>query len=164
MTVYFDKVRKQWRYDFELDGHRHVGRCPPNVKSRRAAQAIEDDARLKAKNEPKLPRATDLTFIKVITDLSEAWRLEPQWENKQRYVRELVAFFKPETPIREIDEARIQDYLTFAQQQPVMIWTGGSSDRQKAILVDGQPIHSHPSRSFRQSLQNTRSNHRREIH
>lgn len=140
MTVFFDEARKRWRYDFQLAGVRYAKECTDAggnpVTSRRAAQNSENEARRLAKIGPKLTRATDLTLARVINDLSEKWIREADWQNKQRYAREIVAFFGADTLIRDIDGARIQDYITFAVNQPVMIWTGGANRRRDNEQAD----------------------------
>jgi integrase len=40
-------------------------------------------------------------------------------------VRELLQFFGPATAMRDIDGAKIQDYIAFALRQPLRVWVGG---------------------------------------
>lgn len=130
MTVFFDKVRGQWCYDFQLAGVRHRGRCfdatGKKVTSRRGAVAIEAESRTRAKIAGKLPKASELTLLQVITALSQTWQHAPDWPNKRRYAREILAFFGPTTPMRMIDGAKIQDYKRVALEAPVMVWRGSS--------------------------------------
>lgn len=131
MTVFYDKDRGRWRYDFRLAGTRYAREClnasGEPASSRRAAIDIEAEAKRQARIAPKLPRANEITFIQVMNDLSEGWMRRPGWNDRQRMVKELVAFFGPATPMRDIDGARIQDYITFALSKPLRVWKGGPS-------------------------------------
>lgn len=129
MTVYFNKKRGCWDYNFRLGGRRYATHLPKSITSRRAAQLVEDEAKHRARLAPKIPAAKDLPIVKVLGDLCEGWKDTKDWLNKRRYARELIAYFKPETPMRAIDGAQIQDYITWAKQQPIMVWTGGCSHR-----------------------------------
>lgn len=133
MTVFFDEERQRWRYDFQLEKARYARECLDAsgnpVASKRAAQECENEARRLARISPKLIRASDLTFAQVMNDLSEIWQKEPGWDDRRRKVSELVAFFGAETAMRDIDGARIQDYIAFALRQPLRVWKGGPAHR-----------------------------------
>jgi integrase len=140
MTVYFDKARRCWRYDFELGKVRYAKECLDQdgkpVTSRRGALVAEAEAKRRAAIAPKLPRSADLTVAQVMDRLTNDWMGEADWPNKLRYCREIIAFFGAATLVRDIDGARCDDYITFARKQPVMIWTGGSSRRRDAADAD----------------------------
>lgn len=129
MTAFFDKARGRWRYDFELAGTRYARECVDSagqpVTSKRAAQDCENEARRVARTASRLPRSADLTFAQVVNDLSDIWKNEPGWPDRQRKARELVQFFGAATAMRDIDGAQVQDYLAFAIRQPLKVWTGG---------------------------------------
>ncbi len=129
MTVYFDKQRKRWRYDFELKGARHSGYCLDGngepVASRSAARQAEGVARRKAAIAPRLPDAGQLALAQVMADLVPLWKRQPHWTSRKRYMRELLAFFGAETPVAAIHDGRIQDYIIWASSQPRRIWKGG---------------------------------------
>lgn len=133
MTVFFDKARGQWCYDFQLNGERHRGRCfdaaGEKVTSRRGAAAIEAEARTRAKIAGKVPSTNALTLLQVVTALSQTWQHAADWPNKRRYAREILSFFGPNTPMRAIDGARIQDLIAHLASQPRQVWTGGSRRR-----------------------------------
>lgn len=128
MSVWFDKNRERWRYDFTHAGIRYARECVDDngapATSRRAAMACETSARQVAKLAPKLPRANDLTIAQVVNSLSEGWTTQKQWENKRRYAREVIAYFGAAKMIREIDEAMVADFVLHLKRQPVMIWRG----------------------------------------
>jgi integrase len=131
MTVFFNESRKRWQYEFQLGGVRHSRFCfnPDGTPctSRRAAGDAEAEAKRQAKMAPKLPRATDLTLAQVINDLSEGWMLTPEWPNKRRVAKEILAFFGPEKAIRDMSAAECQDFIVDQLKKPIMIWHGGAS-------------------------------------
>lgn len=138
MTVYFDECRGRWRYNFRLAGKRYAKECrgPDGepVASRRAAIEAEAEAKRYARIAGKLPRAGDLTLAEVMNALTEAWQRRADWPERQKMVLELLNFFGHATPMRAIDGARIQDYVTFALAQPVRVWTGGPTKYPGALV------------------------------
>ena len=137
MTVYFRKDRDRWYYGFMLAGVRYARECldPAGnpATSRRGALDSEAEAKRQARLAPKLPRASDLTFAEVMNALTEGWQRQPGWKDRRPMVRELLEFFGHATPMRDIDGARIQDYITFALARPVRIWTGGPTRKPSAL-------------------------------
>lgn len=135
MTVFFDKKRDRWRYDFELGGARYARECldPTGtpVTSRRAAATIEADAKRQARLAPNAPRSADLTLAQVFNDLTEIWQKQPGWPDRKRMVRELLQFFGPATAMRDIDGATVQDYIAFALRQPLRVWVGGPNRKEE---------------------------------
>jgi hypothetical protein len=132
MTVFFDKARTRWRYDFQLYDVRHARECMApdgsRATSRRAATEIEAEAKRMARMAPKQPRSADLTLAQVMNDLTEIWQKKRGWSDRKRMVREILEFFGPATCMRDIDGARIQDYIAFAQTQPLRVWNSGPSE------------------------------------
>jgi len=131
MTIFFNKARDRWMYDFRLGGHRYAGYCVDAsgqpVASRSAAKQAEGVERRRAEMGPKVARADELTLAGAMASLVQIWERQDDWKNKKRYMKELVAFFGAETAVADISEARIQDYIAYALNQPVRIWTGGPS-------------------------------------
>jgi integrase len=144
VTVFLDKQRGRWRYDFELGGMRYARECldPTGspVTSKRAAITVEAEAKRIARLRPTTPRSTDLTLAQVFNDLSEIWEKQPGWPNRKPMVRELLQFFGHATAMRDIDGAKIQDYIAFALRQPLRVWVGGPE-----ISKDGDRWTVHPS-------------------
>jgi integrase len=135
MTVFLDKKRGRWRYDFELGGARYARECldPAGepAASKRVASTIEAEAKRQARLVPNAPRSADLTLAQVFNDLTEIWQKQPGWSDRKRMVRELLKFFGPATAVRDIDGATIQDYIAFALRQPLRIWVGGPRQKEK---------------------------------
>lgn len=131
MTVYFDKRRQRWCFDFVMKGERHFGYCidaeGKPVSSRRAAEQSQGVAKRKASIEPKLMDTRSMTLGQVVADLLPLWQRQAHWPNTKRYLRELLAFFGPMMPIAEIDDGRIRDYITRSRVEGVLSWRGGPS-------------------------------------
>jgi integrase len=129
VTVFLDKKRGRWRYVFELGGARYARECLDTtgspVTSKRAAVTVEAEAKRIARLTPTGPRSADLTLAQVFNDLSDIWEKQPGWPDRKRMVRELLQFFGAATAMRDIDGAKIQDYIAFALQQPLRVWVGG---------------------------------------
>jgi integrase len=129
MTIYFNKARGRWAYDFVLKGVRHTSYCldatGEPVTSRSAAKQAEGVARRKAAMAPKIADATALTLAMVMADLKPLWKAQARWHANAIAMRELLAFFGPGTPMADITEGRIQDYVIHARTQPIMSWQGG---------------------------------------
>jgi integrase len=131
MTVFFDKIRGQYCYDFQFGGRRYRGRCVDaagaKITGKRAAVQMEAEARARAKISGKLPRAGELTLGEILNVLSETWQHQPDWKDRRRYVREILAFFGPARRMADIDGAMVQDYIRDALDKPIMVWVGGSN-------------------------------------
>src|ERR1700693_5890653 len=72
MTVFFDRIRKKWKYDFWRNSVRYVGDCCDSggkrVKSKRDAVEAEKVEQRRVAVAPKLARATALTLAAGRTD------------------------------------------------------------------------------------------------
>lgn len=134
MTVFFDKKRGRWRYDFVLAGQRHARECLDAVglpvASKRAAATVEAEAKRQARLGLNAVRTNELTLAQIFNDLTEIWQKQPGWSDRKRMVRELLRFFGPDTAMRDIDGAKIQDYIAFALRQPLRVWVGGPKNGQ----------------------------------
>ena len=129
MSVYFNKRRAKWMYDFEVGGRRVVGYCPDSnglpVQSRRSANEAEGVAKRKTHIAPTPMAASDLTFAEAVASLTHSWVDQSDATNKDRYAKELLQFFGPSTPIRLIGDIRVQEYIRFTRGRPLLIWAGG---------------------------------------
>jgi integrase len=129
MTVYFNKKRRRWMYNVQVDTRRYNGYCldaeGKPVTSRSAARQAEAVVRHRAEIEPKLARIGEITLAEVMDDLKPLWQRQAGWANRKRYMREVLEFFGPGAAVSSINEARIQDYVVFALNQFIMSWQGG---------------------------------------
>lgn len=140
MTVYWNERRGRWMYDFQRDGKRHNRYCldaaGAPVKSQREAEEAEGVAMRAAGMAPKVARVSDLTLAQVVGDLTPQWEGTADWPNKQRYLREILAYFGPGKRVADISEADLEDYRTWALKQPLKTWTGGSKRRRDDPYAD----------------------------
>lgn len=137
MTVWFYKARSRWRYEFQHKGRPYGGYCLDDhgqpVTSRRAAEAAERRERERAKKagpeiraKPAPGAVTLATALSMLTARATPGRNAET--NQLTYMREILAWFGPETPVAEI-EGRVWDYIAWARRQPVRVWTGGRRKR-----------------------------------
>lgn len=158
MTVYFRKDRGRWYYNFVVNGARHARECAYEdgspVSCKRDAVEAEARARAAAKMGPKLPRATDLTFGEVMNALADGWMLKPDWDaDRKPMVIELLDFFGRATRMRDIDGAKLQDYVTFSLSRPLMVWKGGPNKKDRPDPGLWKP---HPSGAMRSPARTNR--------
>jgi len=129
MTVHFDPDRRKWRYDFWKSGIRYRGYCldahQQPVTSKSAAVQAEGVERRRIAIAPKLPAVEGYTFGQAVDALMPQWELQPSWSNRERYIKELNAFFGIMTPVANIGELRVSEYVTHTRTRPVVIWKGG---------------------------------------
>lgn len=134
MTVYFNKRRLRWCFDFERGGKRYSGYCvgPDGqpVTSKRAAAEAEAAEKRKADLKPKVPQARDVTVAQIVADLSAAWKHEQNWENRKLYLREFMAYFGEGRVIASIAESECDDYKSWLLRQPVLVWKGGAKRKR----------------------------------
>src|SRR5690242_677705 len=129
MTLFFDKSRGRWKYDFRLGGVRFQGYALDGagepVASKSAARQAEGVARRKAAIAGKVADPRAVTIGQVVAALQPRWQRSATWSDRKRQARELLEFFKPSTPVRDIDADRIRAYTDFAIARPIEIWIQG---------------------------------------
>lgn len=129
MTVYFDKDRKHWRYHFQRAGKRYSGYCldatGTPVTSRRAAREAEAIERRRIDLIPKIPSGDGATLAMIVAAITPRLKMQAQWHENCRFLREIVAYFGATTPMVAIGQAQVDDYITWALAQPHRIWAGG---------------------------------------
>lgn len=91
MSVFFDKRRKRWRYEFKLKGVRHTS---PYFDTRREAREAEAEKRRELKNPgPKEIIATDMVFSDLVNkrlDYLEAYDTPRHYKDVLYYARRWV--------------------------------------------------------------------------
>src|SRR5580693_1106218 len=111
MTVFFDRVRKKWKYDFWRNSVRYVGDCcysgGKRVKSKRDAVEAEKVEQRRVAVAPKLARASALTLAGALAALTPVWERQSHWENRRRYIREITGFFGHGMCMAEFDEGAV---------------------------------------------------------
>lgn len=138
MTVFFDKDRGYWRYDFRYKKERYHGPCVDKATSQHArnkteAKHIEDAIRVSIRNHPEskagAPRGYSYaqafaTYLKTLTGRGG-------FKSARDHIAEFLQRpqFRPERLITETSDKDIQDYIDWARQQPVMIYLGGPAKK-----------------------------------
>lgn len=132
MTVYWKASRKRWLYDFEEAGQRYEGYCRDPKTGRPAAsktEALKIERTLRAAAQAAGRERLRISSVMTLTEAlaAHAARHEgrPHFDNLRAYVLELRAWFGADTPVTAIDEARIAAYVTWARQQPRLVYVGG---------------------------------------
>ncbi|PWC80806.1 tyrosine-type recombinase/integrase, partial [Azospirillum sp. TSH58] len=135
MTVFFDSSRERWRYDLRVSGKRYAGYCvDPDTGAHAAtkteAKRIEALVKAAALKEAPVPAApVEFTVSQMFMAYATRKKALKDWPNKQVYVADLGAYFDPDTPITDLTEQRIWEYIAWARAQPVMIYRGGPKAR-----------------------------------
>jgi integrase len=135
MTVFFNKARSRWQYDFMIEGVRHAGQArDPDTgqpaRNRTEAKRIEDALRVAARSSAQAAAAVPAPGTYTLAQAIGAWatrkRGADNWVNNQVYAREILRHFGPATPVAAIDEAAVWGYVAWSRDQQVRIWAGGN--------------------------------------
>jgi len=129
VTIYFDKRRDRWTYDFHRGGKRYSGYCldalGAPVTSRTAAKQAEGVARRRAELEPKIARPGEMTLAMCTAALTPVWMTQANWTERHRWLKEILAFFGADTAIADIDQAKVDDYVSRCRTAKMLQWHGG---------------------------------------
>jgi len=141
MTVYQNAARgNRWVYDFQANKKRHAGYCVDlesgrPARNEREAKANEAAVRAAVKIDQNVERsgirtgAFTLAQALALHISSQVSSTPEHVANLKLYAREIVAYFKPETPVTKIGP-RINAYRIFCKAQRVKIWAGGTDKRR----------------------------------
>lgn len=135
MTVYWEKARKAWRYDFYRERKRHTGYCidpVTNQPARTKREARDAEAAVRkvlgkpGQGEAGAPIAGVYTFAEAAADWARhVGRHQRSWTSVKGRVAELVQWFGADRALVSIDESLIADYVAWARQQKVRRYQGG---------------------------------------
>lgn len=144
MTVYrrLKEPGQPWYYDFWLGGVRHQGYCRDPETDRPArnegeAIDIQGAIRTAAKAKQGLarsgirPGAFTLGQAMALHLANQVESTAEHRANLAMYSREILGFFKPETPVTKIATKKVLEYRQFCASQPVRIWIGGGGKAAK---------------------------------
>jgi integrase len=143
MSIWYDKPRNRWRYDFKSGGQRFAGMAIDPVTGKPAvtkteAKLIINALRVHAAREGKhtaMPRSGAFTLAMAMGEVLQRVGGKGDELQYKKYVREFLDFYGPATPIVSITKARIQDYIDWALKQKINIYIGGprkqKSDNRK---------------------------------
>ncbi len=141
MTVYYNRARGRWMYDFRRGGQRYAGYAEhpethEPASSRRKAESIE--ALLKAQADAAVraeakAHARDLaspvgfTLAQAMAYYAEhRGKTRRTWEyGIKRKIRELLEWFGPATVVEELTVGRVREYIAWSRDQDVRRYMGG---------------------------------------
>lgn len=153
MSVWFEKSRRKWRYNFIRAGQRHSNNCVDPDTGEDAANKtdakriekkiivqVEDQiakaggaeavsAKKRAEEQAKAP----YVLIEALNALATRKQGTANWGNTAAYIRELATFFGPVTDVRDVTDQRVWDYISWSRQQPVMVYMGAGVSKAEAI-------------------------------
>lgn len=146
MTVFFDKARDHWRYDFWHAGKRYTGYCDDPrtgeaARTKTQAKHVEDIIRGAVKAQPataKPSAPTGYSVAEAFAEYADEARHKRSWSNIKRYIRELVAYFGPDSLLSDVDEDAIASYVAWARRQPVLRFAGGRGRPRDAWSDQGR--------------------------
>ncbi|MGO6679767.1 tyrosine-type recombinase/integrase [Rhizobium leguminosarum] len=119
MSVYKSKASPFYQYDFQINGHRFHGTT--KARNRRDAQAVERDAREKAKKEVQQLRKTGSLPLTIDLAVGRYWIEKGQYrKNKQSHflvLSRLVSHFGKDTRLDAIDDAAIVTLIAERRRQ-----------------------------------------------
>ncbi len=131
MTVFFEKDRDRWRYDFRRQGKRYQGYClnldgsasSTKTEARRAEELVKAQVQ-KTKSVSKFTGAPTLALAFV----EYARTLPPKGDrfgdDRRIQVAELLRQLGPDTMIAELPQ-KLPDYIAWARRQKIYVWVGG---------------------------------------
>jgi integrase len=143
MTVYFDKRRNRWCYDFERSGKRYFDYASDpgtGIAASNKTEARKIEQIMKSRIESGLKKSIirSYTLAQAFAAYAgQAKKNESHWKNQRGYIADLISFFGINTPITEITEQKIWDYIAHSRCKKIKVWTGSSikpSDAAEAGL------------------------------
>ena len=130
MTVYFNKRRRRWCYDFVRNGKRYFDYCSDpetNEPARNKTEAKNIEQQTIA--QVSAGRRHDVkgySVAKGFAAYAAKHQTDANWTNRRAQIAELVAFFGAATQMSAIDEAWIDKYVAASRATRIKIWMGGS--------------------------------------
>lgn len=141
MTIYYNRARGRWVYDFRRGGQRFAGYADDletrePATSRRKAESIEAllkaqaDAALKAEAKAQardLLNPVGFTLAQAMAYYAEhRGKTRRTWEDGiKRKIRELLDWFGPATVVEKLTVARVREYIAWSRDQDVRRYMGG---------------------------------------
>lgn len=131
MSVYYDSSRRQWRYDFVRNKERHSGYCidPDNgnvAATKKAAAEIETKIKAGVFSHPQAIRnVATFTFAQALAAYAQRVQGGRNWHKQSQQIDDLLNFFGADTPITEITDERVWQYIEASRKTPVYRYMGG---------------------------------------
>ena len=147
MTIFRNKQRGgTWRYDFVMAGARYHGPCLDAdgnpVKTKTAAQAIEDAARVGARQKRALERSGVKSGSYTLSQACALYLARKEgnsasdFDNHKLYVAEIKAFFHGTKPMKDFTAEDVERYRKFAAAKTKRVWVGAAKGRATALPDD----------------------------
>jgi integrase len=149
MTVFVNKKRNKWTYDFRIDGVRYSNYCihpetGEEAKNKREAKKIRDmikaniqktiDRGEKVKKEEERPvLKASITLAEVFDFYLEKMEGKASEPNVKSYIREMLDFFGGSTQIEKVED-RIYDYIEFSKKQKVRVYVGKDENGENKYI------------------------------
>lgn len=148
MSLWYDKTRHRWRYDFVMRGQRFAGVAMDPVTGKPAltrteAKIVVNALRVHAAEEVKgiaLPRGDAFTLAMAMAEVGERMAGKAEEKKYRKYIREFLHFYGPATPIASIGTASIQEYVDWALKQRVDVYVGGPRKQKSGNLKTKQGV------------------------
>ncbi|WP_341893799.1 site-specific integrase [Ferrovibrio terrae] len=144
MTVFKDQRRGVWKYDFWYLGQRYVDDCKDPVTglpvtSRRAAQEVQESARVAIRNRPgvKPSEPTGYTVAQCFATYLTTQKGKGGFDSARDHIAEYLGRpqFRADKLVNDISDQDIIDYIDWAKDQEGQIWLGGPH-RSKHDLIE----------------------------
>ncbi len=140
--AHFNKQRKKWMYDFEINGKRrskYIVHPETGKEPRNKTEAVRFETLIRAKAFAQ-PESTphppgDFTVGMAFDAFTTRKKGGGNWENQKVYIAELARFFGLATPVRDITEQTIWEYIAHARRQPIMVYMGGGKTKSEAVKL-----------------------------
>jgi hypothetical protein len=81
-----------------------------------------------------------LAATEYLERIADRHRKPEHVRNQKVYIRELLRYFRPETPFSEIDQTRVDAYTTFCREPIVHRKKGPDKVHREAMTESGQPV------------------------
>ena len=139
MTVFFNKERQKWSYDFQYSGERYQGYCVhPKEKTlarnKTEARKIEEiiKGNVKKSDIPQkelvAANTTEFTLAEAFAYYLKRKKGDSDFQNVKTRVLELLDFFGHSTSMRSLTESEVERYKDFAKLQPAKKYIGKDED------------------------------------
>lgn len=134
MTVFKDKRRDRWTYDFRYEGRRYAGYCvdpetgaPAN--NRRQAVAVEEAIKVSLRKGSlvKMERPPGYTVANCFSDWLDSLGSGANRHNAEDHVAEFLSRpeFEPGKLIAQVSDLDVERYIQWATVQPLRVYLGG---------------------------------------
>lgn len=138
MTVWLDKDRKKWRYDFQSNRERKTGYCiHPDTNrpaaTQRDAEQIESVIRDRLRrNAPAAVAVTGFTLAEAVDFYAESHaKALASWPMIRPRLADILKWFGPSRDISTIAETDVAAYIAWQRGQELKFWTGGPAQKDE---------------------------------